>query len=199
MKISIKQYNEIKNKNVKLSISSTVKQDKSSRNYNNSIIDSISSSKIYFSFENNELTLLFLGARLFTTNKIFALLQSQKYVVFKYKKLWHNKVATALNLINEKYNNIKFDRIDIELLRSAPRLVDEDAMMTMFKYIIDGLKYNKNENSNGILFDDNKNYISNIFCHNIKGVYAVGLKIKASRTEEAIMLENFIKIDEHLD
>lgn len=127
---------------------------------------------------------LFMGAKLLSVNQIFAILQYRKYEIFAYKKIWHEIIKNNLDLLayDLKAQGKKlpyFDSsVEITLFRQASRLVDEDAMSTMFKYIIDGLKRDPKKNPNGILAEDNPKIVHRIVCYSEKGEPAVGIKIK---------------------
>lgn len=138
---------------------------------------------VSYSHSDNHLAVLFDGAGLLSVNQIFAILEFRKYEIFKYKKSWHWLVKKALDSISaEKGGNmIPFDgSVDLILYVRAPRLVDEDAMTTMFKYVIDGMKVDKEKNPNGILLDDNQNFVHKIECHSEKGSHAIGIRINRS-------------------
>lgn len=127
---------------------------------------------------------LFMGAKLLSVNQIFAILQYRKYEIFAYKKIWHEIIKNNLDLLTYdlKTQGKKlpyFDSsVEITLFRQASRLVDEDAMSTMFKYIIDGLKRDSKKNPNGILAEDNPKIVHRIVCYSEKGEPAVGIKVK---------------------
>jgi hypothetical protein len=127
---------------------------------------------------------LFMGAKLLSVNQIFAILQYRKYEIFAYKKIWHEIIKNNLDLLayDLKAEGKKlpyFDSsVEITLFRQASRLVDEDAMSTMFKYIIDGLKRDPKKNPNGILAEDNPKIVHRIVCYSEKGEPAVGIKVK---------------------
>lgn len=193
MRYNLTQYKELKKK-LSLEKPTDSSNKKIAKDYNAEVIASILNSEMEYSISDNTITIIFKGAKLFSTNKIFALLQSQKYILFKYKKAWHNKIRMSLEEISKKNNLTIIDKpIELELLRCAKRMVDEDAMMTMFKYIIDGLKYDKLKNPHGILRDDNKNIVRRISCYNLKSDYVIGVKIKISKTEVSeISLNDFL-------
>lgn len=127
---------------------------------------------------------LFMGAKLLSVNQIFAILQYRKYEIFTYKKIWHEIIKNNLDLLayDLKAQGKKlpyFDSsVELTLFRQASRLVDEDAMSTMFKYIIDGLKRDPKKNPNGILAEDNPKIVHRIVCYSEKGEPAVGIKVK---------------------
>lgn len=145
---------------------------------------SIINSELKFKIDSNSITLMFIGARLLTVNQIFALLQSRKYEVFKYKKAWHQRVWLALCEIKSKHNLPLFDSaVELSLFRSDKRNVDEDSLTTMFKFLIDSLKINK-ENNLGILKDDNKTIVTKIHCFTSIGNPVVGIKIRLSNEKQ---------------
>lgn len=124
------------------------------------------------------------GAKLLSINQIFAILQYKKYEMFAYKKSWHNIIKGILDecAVELAKTNKKlpfFDSsVELTVFRQAPRLVDEDALTTMFKYIIDGLKQDKTNNPNGILAEDNPKIVHKIECYSEKGPHCIGIKIK---------------------
>lgn len=134
----------------------------------------------------------FSGAKLLSINQIFALLQGgkRKYQLFSYKKAWHEIMKQKLEdlyfELKSKKQELPYfsDAVELTLFLQAPRLVDEDAAVVMFKYIIDALKFDKEENPHGILAEDNKKIIHNIVNYSLKGLPYVGLKIKRSTYKE---------------
>jgi len=130
------------------------------------------------------LSFLFVGAKLLSVNQIFAILQYRKYEIYSYKKNWHEIIKNNLNIQHYKLKSQGkslpyFDTsVEITLFRQAKRLVDEDAMTTMFKYIIDGLKRDPKKNPNGVLAEDNPKIVHRIICYSEKGEPAIGIKIK---------------------
>lgn len=144
---------------------------------NKEAIISYSSSEEHFS-------ILFIGAKLLSVNQIFAILQYRKYEIFNYKKLWHELIKKALEEasleLKSQKKDLPFfdDSVEITLFRQATRLVDEDAMSTMFKFIIDGLKRDGEKNPLGILAEDNPKIVHRIVCYSEKGDPAIGIKVK---------------------
>lgn len=138
-------------------------------------------SSIETSSSDNHFAVLFNGAKLLSVNQIFSILQYRKYEIFKYKKTWHNLITNALFLEKEK-NNQKLpffdDSVEIILFRQAQKLVDEDAMTTMFKFIIDGFKFHLKKNPIGILQEDNPKIVHKISSYSEKGVPIIGIRIQ---------------------
>lgn len=171
---------------------------KSSASVNiNKIIQNTKSSVIKYSISEDHISIVFEDAILLSINQIFAFLQREKQQVFFfiYKKTWHNKVEEALRLIKAEQKYLPFFEKDIEitLFRQAPREIDKDAITTMFKFIIDGLKRTK-ENPLGVLADDNPKVVHSIKFHNEKGTHLVGIKLKIVKNEMPIMnQEEFLK------
>lgn len=138
------------------------------------------------SYSNSEehVSILFDGAKLLSVNQIFAILQYRKYEIFAYKKIWHEIIKNSLDFqyyeLKQSGKELPFfeDSVEITLFRQASRLVDEDAMSTMFKYIIDGLKRDPIKNPHGILAEDNPKIVHRIVCFSEKGSPAVGIKVK---------------------
>lgn len=137
-----------------------------------------------FSYSENHFSILFHNAKLLSVNQIFAILQSGKYKIFSYKKKWHNIIKKILHeaMIDAKNKGVQVpfftENAEITLFRQAKRLVDEDAMTTMFKYILDALKKDEEDNPYGILADDNPKIIHKIVCYSTKGDPKVGIRIK---------------------
>jgi hypothetical protein len=139
------------------------------------------SSIIQTSSSHDHFSVLFDGAKLLSVNQIFAILQYRKYEIFTYKKTWHNLIINALNIEQEKnHKKLPFfdDAVEIILFRQAQKLVDEDAITTMFKFIIDGFKFHPEKNPLGILQEDNPKIVHKISCYSEKGVPIVGIKIQ---------------------
>lgn len=137
-----------------------------------------------FSYSDTHFSILFHNAKLLSVNQIFAILQSGKYKIFSYKKKWHGIIKKilfeAMIEARNKGDKVPFftENAEITLFRQAKRLVDEDAMTTMFKYILDGLKKDDEDNPHGILADDNPKIIHKIVCYSTKGEPKVGIRIK---------------------
>lgn len=103
-------------------------------------------------------TLLFDGARLFTLNEIYALLQYRSYIVFSYKKQWHALVRNALLAMGRSKPH--FDGpCKVTLFRQGRKSVDRDSLMVMFKYIIDALKDEPKHGFLGLFPDDNPDIV----------------------------------------
>ena len=141
-----------------------------------------------FTYSKDHVSFLFKGARLLTINQIFAMLQigKKKFEVFNYKKSWHKIITNILNEKNLFHKDIPFfnDSVEVTLFRQAPRLVDEDALNTMFKYIIDALKRNGNDNPYGIIAEDNPKIVHRIVSQSEKGEHYIGIKIKRIEIQE---------------
>lgn len=126
------------------------------------------------------------GARLLSINKIFEYLQTRvkQQQLFHYKKSWHKLIHKILNEtqleLRSQGKALPFfeDAVEITLFRQAPRLVDEDALTTMFKYVIDALKRNEVDNPYGILAEDNPKIVHKIECYSEKGPACIGIRIK---------------------
>lgn len=186
-KISLSSTNSVnkttKTKIEKISLSDNTSPKKSSASVNiNKVIQNTKSSLIKYSVSDSHITLIFEGAILLSINQIFAFLQREKQqqFFFMYKKTWHNKINDALKLIKSEKKIVPYFEKDVEitLLRQAPREIDKDALPTMFKFIIDGLKYEKETNPFGILADDNPKIVHTIKFHNEKGEHLVGIRLK---------------------
>jgi hypothetical protein len=129
------------------------------------------------------------GARVLSINQIFAILQKRKEEIFAYKKYFHKVISDtltqcALELAKENKLLPYFDDcVEITLFRQAPRLVDEDALTAMFKYMIDGLKRTP-DNPHGILADDNPKIVHNYRCYNEIGEACLGLRVRLLEGEK---------------
>lgn len=149
------------------------------------IIKSNQNSKITSTYSEKHFSMFFEGARLLTPNVIFSALQYHKYDVFAYKKSWHTIISRELEKLNAEFLTGKnpqalpfFEHsIQLVIFRSAPTLVDEDAVIVMFKYIIDALKRDKN-NPHGVLSDDNPKIIFKSESFNEKGEHMVGIRLE---------------------
>lgn len=192
IKLSIKEYNKIVKKINIESKNINFKKQPVSRSAD--ILSSIRDSSVKYKITENSFAIVFEGAKLYSLNQIFALLQSRKYEIFKYKKEWHNKINKILNEISFTEKIPYFDcPVEITLLRGAKRMVDEDSLTTMFKYIIDALKKNEN-NINGVLTDDNQTIVNNIKCYSTKSQQVVGIKIeKVKEIKYSISSEDLLK------
>ena len=190
-KISILSSTKSKNtKSGKISLSgdSSVVQKKSSQSVNiNTVIQSIKLANIRYSVSEDHLSLIFDDAILLSVNQIFAFLQREKQQIFffMYKKAWHLKIYEALiKIISDKQILPFFEQdVEITLLRQAPKEIDLDAITTMFKFIIDGLKKTQ-ENPKGILAEDNPKVVHSILFHNEKGNNLIGIKIKRVKKDK---------------
>jgi hypothetical protein len=121
-------------------------------------------------------TLLFRGARLFTLNEIYALLQYRRYVIFDYKKQWHVLVRQALSDLGEAKPH--FDKpCKITLFRQGSKAVDRDSLMVMFKYIIDALKDEPKKGLDGIFPDDNPDIVYDDEKIQTRGEPLVGIRV----------------------
>ncbi len=187
-----------KSKISKISLTDSAPVKKSSASVNiNKVIQNTKSSTIKYSVSETHISIVFEEAILLSINQIFAFLQREKQqqFFFMYKKTWHNKMQEALKLIKAETKFLPFFDKDIEitLFRQAPREIDKDAITTMFKFIIDGLK-KTTENPFGVLADDNPRVVHSIKFHNEKGEHLVGIKLKVVQNETKPMTtEDFLK------
>lgn len=174
IKLSIKEYNNLKKK---IDIGVIDKKSKVKNNIN--IVNCIRDSTFEYKITESSISIVFYGAKLYSLNQIFALLQSRKYEIFKYKKEWHRKIKQVLEQISLTEKIPYFNEpVQITLYRGAKKLVDEDSLTTMFKYIIDSLKKNNTTNPNGVLSDDNQNVVSKILCYSSIEEPVIGIKIE---------------------
>lgn len=172
-KISLKDLS-LKNDSIKKTTQSDVKSINTLNN----------SSSFSYSFSENHFSFVVFGARLLSVNQLFAILQYKKYEIFKYKKTWHiivNKIVEQARK-EAKDNSLIFpffdEKVELTLFRQAPKLVDEDAMTTMYKFIIDGIKEDNKKNVIGLISEDNPKIVHKISCYSEKGDYAVGFKVE---------------------
>ncbi len=164
----------------KIKLNSVNKNVKNNNNHRTHIINlnnkqaiyEVTSSKTHFS-------ILWTGARLLSINQIFSILQIKKrqYELFSYKKTWHHIIKNIL-IEHSVENTLPFftKNVEITVFRQAPRLVDNDAIEIMFKFIIDALKRTK-DNPLGIIAEDNPKIVTKIIPKSEKGNHYVGIKI----------------------
>lgn len=146
-------------------------------------------SEISTTISETHIAILFDNAKLLSFNQILALLQKPKIkgTVFSYKKSWHNIIKdllTNLHLNGEKLPYFE-DAVEVTIFRQAPRLVDEDALTPMFKFIIDALKRTQ-DNPHGVLAEDNPKIMHKILCYSEKGPNCVGIKIKVLENKKEL-------------
>lgn len=213
LRLTEKEYQEILNKNQKISISKSKSNIPNKVSLNNSsekktkkltttydIIKQNNDSKITTSISEEHFSIIFEGARLLSINQIFAILQSRKYEIFNYKKSWHTIIKKNLEeqywLLKSQNKTLPFfdSNVEITIFRQAPRLVDEDSLITMFKYIIDAFK-KTDKNCYGILAEDNPKIVHKIESYSEKGEYCVGIKIKKinDKEKENYTIEKILK------
>lgn len=160
------------------------------------VCQSIKDSRVEFQYNENELMIILHGARILSTNQIYAFLQkkSQKksnknlssipFYIVKYKAVLEAKIREIMQevLIFHHQNkvplptfnlsNLNDNKVKVFLYRQSQRLLDEDNMYGAFKYIIDCLR--KTYTLDGInlsytlLEDDNKKIISTIETYQVK-------------------------------
>lgn len=139
------------------------------------IMDTLIACKPLYHIQNTEseltVSLWFPNARVLTLNELFTTLQNRNYEVFKYKDQWKKIISdTALSMGSHKPF---FDGpTRIYLFRRGKRLIDLDSFQTIFKYIIDGLRYS------GIISEDNPNIVVEIIPIQEKGEPCVGIKLE---------------------
>lgn len=140
----------------------------------NNVLRSVVESEIVIEKNDDEIYFLFKGAKAFTLNEILRLLEFKKNIIFKYKKIWQNKVNDAVLLYYSLYKEKPyFDSCELTLCRTGKREVDLDSLQTMFKYLIDAFRYA------GVIADDNPNIIKNIKGEQNKSdIYSFGVKIR---------------------
>lgn len=123
------------------------------------------------------MTIAFKGARLFTLNEIYAMLQYRSYIIFAYKKQWHALVLNALRLAGK--NKPSFDGpCKVTLFRQGSKKVDRDSLMVMFKYIIDALKHEPKNKHVGLFSDDNPDIVYDDEKIQLLGEPIVGIRVE---------------------
>lgn len=155
------------------------------------IVDLNNDCTIEVYYDSNYISILFIGARLLSINQIFSILQYRKHDIFQYKTMWQRLIDKALN---DKKNLPRFsEQCEIVLFRQSARLVDNDALGAMFKYIIDALKIDKdNKKPYYILTEDNPKVVSNIkFIQKKDKCNIVGIRIQNDMSREEKTLEDF--------
>lgn len=119
-----------------------------------------------------ELVLWFEGARALTINQMISIFHNRQFQYFRYKKRWQAKVKEALDPMRSPGQPWPgfVHPVRIEILRHAARLVDRDALPTMFKILIDALR----APDNGIIRDDNPNEVVDLVPYQQKIMKASG-------------------------
>ena len=140
------------------------------------IIKEINECKVITEHSSTHFSILFDGARLLSVNQIFAILQYRKYEIFGYKKAWQKVIKDEI----QKLKSLPYftDYVELTLFRQSPKLVDEDALSVMFKFIIDALKTDKKDNFIGIIAEDNPKIVQRIKLEQEKGANFVGIRIR---------------------
>ena len=143
---------------------------------------------IEINYDKSSFSIYFNGARLLSINQIFHILQKPGYQksIYGYKQLWQKIIQDKLKKLNKNPPPLFNKAVEITLFRQAPKLVDEDSLSTMFKYIIDALKKDHKAGFLGIISDDNKKIVRRIVLQQEKGSYAIGVKIKDISNEKFV-------------
>lgn len=119
------------------------------------------------------LALWFDGARLLTVNELFSIYQYRKYETYAYKKAWRILVKNALLSLPKGQSRPRFDGpTRIWLYRRGTRLVDLDALPTMFKYAVDALR------THGVIPDDNPEIIVDVRFLQEKGTPSAAIRLE---------------------
>lgn len=162
------------------------------------VCQSIKDSRVEFQYNENEFMIILHGARILSTNQIYAFLQKKSsgnskkssknssipFYIVKYKAVLEAKIREIMQevLIFHHQNkvplptfnlsNLNDNKVKVFLYRQSQRLLDEDNMYGAFKYIIDCLRktYTLDEInlSYTLLEDDNKKIISTIETYQVK-------------------------------
>lgn len=163
---------------------------KTKRGVDESVINkSIKNAEIEVKVNDNSLLILFHGARLLSLNEIFAILQIRKYVLFSYKKIWYNKIRDAYYLFSNHKTMFHGKILKVTLYRRGNKLVDNDSLSVMYKFIIDGLRYVN------VLEEDNPNIVNEIECIQEIGSHLVGIKLTIQEPKKKT-LDNFYNLDD---
>lgn len=85
------------------------------------------------------------GARLLSVNQLFPILERKTYEVFGYKKACRRLIKRAVQILqlealHDSRPMMMQGPIVVHLYRQGRKMVDLDAMPTMFKYVIDSFK-----------------------------------------------------------
>ena len=188
------------------------------------VCQSIKDSRVEFQYNENEFMIILHGARILSTNQIYAFLQkkSQKksnknsssipFYIVKYKAVLEAKIREIMQevLIFHHQNkvplptftlsNLNDNKVKVFLYRQSQRLLDEDNMYGAFKYIIDCLRktYTLDEInlSYTLLEDDNKKIISTIETYQVKDKEnAIAIKLALDANyKEIASLDEFKKM-----
>lgn len=142
------------------------------------IMTSMRECSIAVEASDTHISIAFFGARLFTLNEIFAILQYRKYVVFGYKKLWHDLAQTALARLGDRKPRFP-GPCRATFFRQGSKVVDRDSLSVMFKYILDALTDHPKKGIVGIFPDDNPEIIADDQKIQSKGDPIVAIRIDA--------------------
>lgn len=125
--------------------------------------------------ETMTLSLWFDGARAFSVNELFSILQCRKHETFRYKKEWRALVARALKTLpTDLREKVWFEGpTRLTVFRRGQKEVDLDSLCTLFKYAIDSLR------REGIIDDDNPNIIVEPCLLQAVGPPALGMRLEA--------------------
>lgn len=185
IKINLGSKDQVKIASKKIILSAQTEPKKKGSTNINDINKSNKSAIVSVSVSDKHLAIALDGAKLLSINQIFAFLQNPKlkFSFFSYKKTWHDIIGEVLNnlYIEERLKGRELpffnSSVELTIFRQAPKLVDEDALTTMFKFIIDALKRTP-DNPHGILAEDNPKIVHKISCYSEKGSHCVGIKVK---------------------
>lgn len=156
------------------------------------IVDLNNNCTIEVYYNQDYISILFIGARLLSINQIFSILQYRKHDIFQYKIMWQKLIDKALS---DKKDLPTFnENCELILFRQSARLVDNDALTAMFKYIIDALKLDKdNKKAYYVLTEDNPKVVSNIkFIQKKDKQHIVGIRIQKDKNINDKTLEDFV-------
>lgn len=146
-------------------------------------------------YNSDYISIIFNNTKLLSLNDMFSILQYRKYELFAYKKMWQELIFKALE---NKPNLPKFSQdCEIVLFRQSAKLVDNDSLSVMFKFIIDALKLDKKlPNKPFVISEDNPSVIHNIKLIQEKSkenIVAIRLQRNTHKTKSS--LEEFKKLN----
>ena len=134
-------------------------------------------------------TILFKGARLFTLNETYAMLQYRSYIIFQYKKIWQILVAKALSKMGKKKPHFN-GACKVTYFRQGSKKVDRDSITSMFKYIVDALKDDAKNHYEGIFPDDNPEIIYDDDKYQTIGDHLIGIRVDLIRPQPTLDLRD---------
>jgi len=146
------------------------------------ILTSLRECQVRVEAGDNHVSILFEGARLFSLNELFALLQYRSYIIFGYKKLWQQLTKNALSKLSGQLGADQplphFEACKLTLYRQGRKKIDRDSIEVMFKFIIDALKDDSKKGRPGLFPDDNPDVVQAAEPQQSIGTPMVGIRIE---------------------